>query len=232
MSLLDDLFSAPPSQAPAAPMTVQLVQPTELAKEPEPQGLDQFKDFWKTPEGYKPPENFDPTQLHAMKPEDFQKAVGSLDFTQGIDPTHLQAIAAGGEDAVKALAPILRHVAQSVYANSTMTTTKLIENAISKTVPSIDSKIDQRLRGHDVTRALSEANPLFTNPATAAFLAPLKEQLMIQYPNATPSELAEHAKNYLAQLAGAAAPASQTTQPGAVKETDWEKYFTDPVQRG
>lgn len=234
MSVLDDLF--PQAQQSAQPQVVQLVQaPAEPAK-PEPEGLAKYGDLWKMPEGYKPPEEFDPSKLHDMKPEDFQKAVSQLDFTQGVTPELLQKVASGGEEAVQALGPILRGVAQSVYANSTLTTTRLIENALSKSAPAIDNKIKTSLRSHEVNRALSEANPLFSDPATASLLGPLKEQLIAKYPDASPSELVTMAKEFLATLAGAVVPQNNSQQVlgagGQAKATDWEAYFEQPVRRG
>lgn len=227
MSVLDDLFPQAPT---AAPQVVHLVQPTPEPAKEEPQGLDKFQDFWKMPEGYKPPEQFDVSRLHETDPAKFQEAVGQMNFVQNINPESLAAVAAGGDEAVKALGTILNSVAQSVFMQSAATSNALLKSGIQKVTPVFENKIADQLRSNEVSRALSDSNPLFSNPATATLLAPLRTQLMTKYPDATPAQIAEMAKGYIQELAGVANPTPAQSGTTAVQETDWEKYFSTPTQ--
>ena len=81
---------------------------------------DAFADLWKPVEGQTPEQlfpNIDPAKL--------MEAAKKTDFAKVITDEQRQAIIAGGQDAVAAFTGAMNSVAQAVYANSALATTRL-----------------------------------------------------------------------------------------------------------
>lgn len=197
--------------------------PTQAA---DPQGLDQFKDLWADPQSSngnapQPIVNLDPTKL--------MESVGKMDFSKAIAPEQLQAIAQGGEGAMQAFAAAMNKVAQTVYAQNAMATSKIVEQALSKSKDSFLGELPLHIKQQQVADTLRTENPAFNHPAAAPIMGALQQQLAVKFPNATATELAGLAKSYLENFANAAVGQNpQQTQQSASQpdEMDWSKYLS------
>lgn len=189
---------------------------------PAPEGLDQFNDLWKpveSPAGgaQQPMFNVDPKQL--------MDAAGKLDFTKVIAPANLQAIAQGGEGAMKAFSETMNKVAQTVYAQNAMATSKIVEQAVNRSREAMMSELPQHIKNQNVSDTLRLENPAFSHPAASPILGALQQQLSVKFPNASSSELSGMAKNYLEHFATAMKGPQAQSQNQTPAGEDWSKFL-------
>lgn len=247
MSIFDKLFGTPQQQQAATPApTPQPQQPGNLPATPlpttAPEGvpgnidpaapktpespLDQFKDLWQNDpnaENKNAPINFNVDQTKLME------AASKVDFTKILKQEDLQAISAGGEGAVAAFAKSLNSVAQSVYAQNAMATSKIVEAAVAQAQDRFASQIPDMVKKQNLSNSLREENPALSHPAAAPILTALENQLTVKYPNATGSEIKKMATDYLSSFATAASPKKEdpaTTATSGKKEQDWTDFLS------
>jgi hypothetical protein len=242
MGLFDFFTGGTPAPAPAPQPTPGNIPPnTGMPANPTPGAapngtvpeqpappLADFQDLWKTeqdPNAVQQPEGI----FANVDPKQFVEAASKINFTKQIAPEQLQAIAAGGEEAVKAFAAALNSVGQNAYAQSSFAATKMIEAALAKSKDNFMKELPQHIKSETVAATLKDSNPLFNNPATQPILAGLQQQLTVKFPQASPKEIADMAQKYLTQFASAIQP-QQPTQATSksgkpVKETDWSSFL-------
>lgn len=198
--------------------------PAQTTTEQNKTGLDAFNDIWKPAES---PAGAAPTDFLNVDPKQLMEAASKVDFSKVINPASLQAISAGGEDAMKAFAAAMNQVAQATYAQSTMATAKIVQQAVAKTKESIMSDLPQHIKLQNVDNNLRTENPALNHPAAAPILGALQQQLTVKYPNATSAELTKMAQDYLSNFAQMAMPASKQnqTQTQASNEPDWDAWL-------
>jgi hypothetical protein len=190
--------------------------------------LDAFSDLWKN----EPNTSGQPAEqnMFNVDPQKLMEAAGKVDFTKVIKPEHLQAIGAGGEGAVQAFGAALNAVAQTVYAQSALATTKIVEQAVNKTNEKFQSDLPGLLKKHNVSDTLRTENPAFSHPAVQPLISALESQMTQKYPNATAKEINDMAKQYLEASFGQLIPAKEAEQTpakkGAAKDVDWEAFLT------
>jgi len=191
---------------------------------PEPVALDQFKDIWNpvqspAADGNKNLFNVDPKQL--------MEAASKVDFSKSLNPQLIQAVVAGGEDALKALPQLMNAMSQTVYAQNAMTTTKIVEQAVKQSREDFMKELPQHIKLQSVNDSLRNSNPALNHPAAAPILGALQQQLTVKYPNATPTELQQMASQYLDAFAGAMQKPQQPNQTQANSgEQDWSAYLS------
>jgi hypothetical protein len=195
------------------------------APKSEPTPLDQFKDLWETtPTDQNAPK---PTGIFGeVDPKKFSEAAGKIDFSKAVTPEQLQAISQGGDAAMKSFAEALNKVAQNVYAQSAFATTKIVEQALSRSKDSFIAELPTHIKKHTVSDNLRAENPIFSNPAVQPIISALEAQLTVKYPNATAGEITETAKKYVEALGSSFAPKpAETTATRGKPEEDWDKFF-------
>lgn len=191
--------------------------------------MDKFKDIWtpaKPVEGA--PKEFNPGAIFDMNPESIAKAVGGINFAEGITADQLQAISAGGEDAVKVFAQVLNSSSAKAMTLSTNAAAKMIEKAMTDATGAMDGRINKQVKLNQVNQQMQELNPALSSPAAAPLVQALTTQFTQQFPTASPAEIAASVKEYMAGFANLAAG-----KPAAVEESvkngsdgmDWEKYM-------
>lgn len=188
-----------------------------------PEGLDKFNDLWKPAESPAADQNntgfnVDPKQLMA--------AAQKIDFTKVIQPAQLQAIAQGGDAAVQAFAGALNQVAQTVYAQSAHATSKIVEQAISRSQDTMRNEMPQQIKRLNVSETLRADNPALSHPAAAPILGALEQQITMKFPNASSAEISRMATDYLSSFAGALQKPQAPVQQQNSKETDWSSYLS------
>ncbi len=186
--------------------------------------LAEFADLWK-PVATDP--NAPTSMFGDVDPQKLMEAAKKTDFSKAITSEQMQAIAGGGEGAVAAFAAAMNSVAQTVYANSAMATTKIVEQALTKAQNNYDSKLPGIIKQHTVSDSLRADNPVFSNPAVQPLITALESQMAVKYPNATASELTSMAKQYIEGLGTVFSPPKVATKEEAARagEMDWSKFF-------
>lgn len=192
--------------------------------------FDTFKDLWKNdPVDPNAPA---PGVFGTIDPKKFMEAAGKIDFSKSVTPEQLTAIAGGGEGAMAAFAQAMNKVAQGVYAQSAFATTKIVEQALSKSKEAFLAELPQHIKKQTVTDSLRAENPIFSNPAVQPIISALEAQMTVKYPNATAPEITAMAKTYVEALGISFAPkpvpnnaTGNTGGKGSKGETDWSKFL-------
>lgn len=217
-----------PGNLPAGSGQVDPANPTvpagTVATSQEPASpLADFADLWKPVEGANEPA----AMFGNVDPQKLMEAAKKTDFSKAITQDQMQAIAAGGQGAVEAMAAAMNNVAQTVYANSAMATTKIVEQALAKAQEGYNAKLPGIIKQHTVSDTLRSENPVFSNPAVQPFIAAMEAQLAVKHPNATASELTGMAKQYLEGVGTLFSPKAAPTPEEKAKagEPDWSKFF-------
>lgn len=201
---------------------------------PAPSPLEPFKDLWKND----PIKNADGTDAAApaapaplLDPAKLAEAVKGLDFSKIIGQENLVKIAKGGQEAVEAFSASMNSVAQTVFSQSALASTKLIEKALERQEAKFQQDLPGILRKHGLGENLRTENPVFNNPAVAPLVAALESQLSTKFPNASSAELSKMAKDYMSAIGVTFAPKPEETvaQVAAAKakskETDWTTFL-------
>lgn len=208
----------PNTPASSDPQAGQGNQPAGAA----PEGLDKFNDLWKPVES---PAGDANNNGFNVDPKQLMQAAQKIDFTKVIQPAQLQAIAQGGDAAVQAFAGALNQVAQTVYAQSAHATSKIVEQAISRSQETMRNEMPQQIKRLNVSETLRADNPALSHPAAAPILGALEQQITQKYPNASSAEISRMATDYLSSFAGALQKPQVPDQQQNSKETDWSQYL-------
>lgn len=246
MSVMDFFRGKQPEPAPAAPANAQAGTPQEpnlsqlgsgqppqpnppgATGEPGPTGFDQFKDLFApaTPEQIASQGNFDPNSLFAsLEPAKVHEAVGKMNFTDGISADQLSAIAAGGEGAVQALVAVINQTNQKTMASAVLGNAEMIKQAMATVNGGLDARVNAAARKQAIGNTISEANPIYSNPAAKPMVDALAYTLATKNPTATPQEIQKSVEAYFTQLAQAITPQSQAGTQQQTNETDWSKFL-------
>jgi hypothetical protein len=193
--------------------------------------LEGYKDLWTvdpkataavTPTSLVPTMNIDNAAL--------MKAAQGLNFAAAIPQDIMEKAAKG--DAV-ALAAAINHAAQASYAQGAAASIAISKKAFTDQATAFETKyVPELMRNQDITRELRNEVSLFSNPAVAPMLSMLESQLKVKFPQATPVEIATHAKTYLSQFANEVITSSggnvqqkvelEAARRQQPKEQDWE----------
>lgn len=230
-------FFRPGAPAPAAqPATVQTsagqqVTPAAPALTQEPVVVDpmeKFKDLWAPvvkPEGA--PADFNPSQIFNLDPKTMQEAVGNINFAEGITPEQLQAIQAGGADAVTVFAQVLNQSSAKAMSLSTQAAAKMIEKAMTEASGAMDKKINTGVKHNQVNTQLQELNPALNSPAAAPMVQALTTQLTNKFPMSSAAEISGMVTEYMTNFAAIAAGKKEpVVDPVEAAKPDWEAYMT------
>lgn len=216
-------------QAPQ-PQMQQTVQadPNAVTEQPDP--MDAFKDLWAAPakvEGAE--EDFNPQAIFNIDPATMQAAIGKINFAEGVvTEQDLQAITAGGPEAMQAFMKALNGTGAKAMQLATTASAKMVEQAMTRASGAMDKKIASGVKLNQVSSAMQELNPALSHPAAAPMVNALKQQFTAKHPTATPTEITTMISSYLDTFAGIAAGKKEpVVDPNAPvqAETDWTKYF-------
>lgn len=212
-------------QTPPNPSLTQDPVKTDPAAQPDP--MDKFKELWTPPkkvEGAEEP--FNPSAIFNMDPESIQKAVGSINFAEGITGEQLAAIQGGGEDAVKVFATILNQSSAKAMSLSTTAAAKMIEQAMTKATGAMNGQIDKQVKLNQVNSQMQEFNPALNSPAAAPMIKALTTQFTNQFPTSSPAEITALVKEYMTNFAELAAGKKEpVVDPVEAAKPDWESYM-------
>jgi hypothetical protein len=190
-----------------------------------PSPMSDFKDVWNTPAT----PQADQGLFGNLDSKALMESARQVDFAKVLKPEQLQAISQGGEAAMKAFAESLNSVAQTVYGQSALATTKIVEQAMAKNKESSDKQMQEMVKKFSVNEGLQANNPLLNNPALAPIVGALTDSLTRKNPSATSAEIQAQVNDYFNQLGTTFAPkppASVDKNSGrAAKNEDWEKFL-------
>lgn len=221
--------ATPTQSTPAEPGNLPVTAPTDPtkiegpsleSKETENSPLDQFKDIWEPvkTEGEEQP----PIVLDAAK---VQEAMSKADFSNVMTKENLSAIAQGGEEAMQAFQESMNAVARQVMTQSTLISNKMIEQAISKAEKTQSANLAKLLKQQSLKENLADSNPLFKDPAIKPVIEAVQTQLAAKYPDATTSELAKMATDFVTVMGEQFSPKPATPSKDKESQADWTSFL-------
>ena len=224
-----------PSQAaaPGQPLPGTSATPGTAPNGVVPEGaavspLDTFKDIWQT--AANPADDTSGPMFSGVDPQKLMESAGKVDFAKAVTPEQMQAIAAGGEGAVKAFAESMNKIAQTVYAQSAFATTKIVDQAMERQQQNFAKNLPSMVKKFSVNENLQAENPLLSNPALTPLVSALSEQLVRKNPNATSGEIQQQVNDYFAALGTSFAPKAPETPQSraaakAAKSENWDAFL-------
>ena len=184
---------------------------------------DKFAKLWETP-ATDPGSDPSKSNENQLTPEKMLEAAGKVDFKRVLDQDSLRKIAAGGDEAMTALAELLNKTAQTVYGQSTVVAQKLIETQVSKARDEFTAQLPSLVKKQNMQDSLLTENPAFKKPSVAPVVTAIQNQLAAKYPNATASELNAMAKDYLKAAAEDFNPTPKKEPTAAERGVDWDSW--------
>jgi hypothetical protein len=217
-----------PGTAPNGVVPAQLTNPNAGGNpgNSDASPLAAFSDIWQTN-----PNAADPTiagMFANVDPAKLQESARKVNFTSAVTPENLTAIAGGGEAAVKAFQESMNLVAQNVYAQSALATTKIVEQALGRAQETYDARIPGMLKRLSSTESLQAENEMLKHPAVQPLVGALQHQLLQKNPNASTAELNQQIIDYFAQVGLSFAPkAAAPSGPHGQRrvEEDWSSFL-------
>ncbi len=193
----------------------------------EPSPMKEFENLWQIDKPADGAYVDAPIRFNA-DPAKVQAAAKSIDFSKTVTPALLEQIKAGGEGAMQATLQAMNEMAQQVFAQSMLATSKVVEAGAESTYQRTQTNLPNQVRKVTVGNALREDNPLFTNPATAPMMEMFEQQALAKFPNASSAEITQMARTFMVSFAGEAAklaPEDRTAvaKSNAGREQDWSQ---------
>lgn len=188
--------------------------------------LEKYKDLWTPPTPATGNEGGNGNDGQ-IDPQKLMEAAARVDFTKVVDAESMAKIAAGGEEAAQTLVALLNKTAQQVYGQSTVVTSKIVEQAVAQARDQFIAQIPDVIRKQGARAAVFDKNPAFSNPAVAPLIEAQVAQLALKYPKATPSELEGMAQEYLKDMANLINPQkndASSNKRTVNAEDDWSAY--------
>lgn len=169
-----------------------------------------------------------------IDPKRLSDAAKRIDFSRVIDP-ELSKKALAGDTA--AFAQVINSVAQASFANMSMVSSRIVENALRQFAPKLlNESLPHSIRKFSIGDSLSASNKIFNDPAVAPMLEMLKSQLQNKYPQASTKEISDMANKFMQGLVKAVGGSDNnnandgTGRRQETKETDWLDEFL-PAQK-
>lgn len=132
--------------------------------------------------------NLDNKKLQAM--------VDKMQFTDGITKEEIDAIKAGGDDAVGAFVNMINRAGRTSFSRAFAASSKLAEQGISRAQERFMKNVPNQVRDMMVENGLNDAVGLTQNPMFKPLVSSVKTQFMKKFPKATPAEVNDGVKKY------------------------------------
>jgi hypothetical protein len=203
--------------------------------------LDKFQDLWKADTTDTTKTTTQPSLVpnFNLDPKGLMEAASKVNFTAHIDP-ELVTKALGGDS--QSFLEVLNQASRYGFAAATASSGELIKNSLNSAQTVLhDNVLPGAFREHQISHALTQSNPIFSDPSVAPMLGMLKDQLTSKFPTASPEQIAATAAEYLGQMSSKIVTASggsilsreqATRGPGGYgrqKEQDWSIFFDTPT---
>lgn len=164
-------------------------------------------------------------------PENIQKSVGGVNFTQNLDPAKVTA-ALGGDSA--AFMEVINAAVQSGVAASVQMSHGMVEQGVKTGQDRFSGDLDSRFRDYGL-RNQNADNPALKHPVGKALLSTVSKQIAEANPRMSADEVNSHATKMFGDFFKLGnTPVEDANDPknrGGKGEMDWLSYMDDqPTQ--
>lgn len=181
-----------------------------------------FAKLWDTPAN---PDQTNKSLFANIDPAKIQEAAGKIDFAKVVSPEILTRIQAGGADASVALMEAMNRTAQTVYGQSAVATTQIVDRAVQEAVSRFEQSLPNQIKKQTASESLRAQNKMLSNPAIAPVVNAVQAQLNNQFPNASTEELNQMTMQYMQQFADVVAPKKAPKETkGKDDGFDWDAF--------
>lgn len=163
-----------------------------------------------------------------VNPDKIMEVASKANFAGTIPKETMQRIAQGGDGAVEAFAEAMNRVSQTVFGQSNLATTKIVEAALKKQQELIFSQLPGLIKKNQLSDNLVTKNPQLSHPSVQPIIKAMEQSFSQKFPNATATQLTEMAEQYVLGLGKVFSPASEAnadTNSSKTGETDWSSFF-------
>jgi hypothetical protein len=207
---------------PPAPGTQQQAGVQQQTENP----LAEFAKMWE-PKKDVPEDSFQ--QINA-NPAKIKEIADTINFTSSLNPELVKKALSGDANA---FLQVINTANQQAFAMAMQASSALADKQASSAVDFMKKTLPGQFKQLSVQNDLHAENPQFSNPAVQPLLNLVQERLAVQFPDATPLQLKEHAKKYISGMVQVFAPGS--TVPGqegtAVAGEDENATFLRNMQK-
>lgn len=172
--------------------------------------MDSFKDLWQPVAKV---EGNEPQPLFNVDAAKISEAASKANFAAGVSP---ETVAAALKGDASAFSLAINQASQQAFAQATIASTKLIEQALASHGKNQEANISGLVKRNMVADSLA-TNPLYQHEATRPLLNALEAQLSAKHPNATAAQITEHAQRYISEFAQIASGKPQPTAEETAK---------------
>lgn len=161
----------------------------------------------------------------SLDPKVVSDVAGKIDFTKGVNP-ELVAKATSGD--ASAMMQLIQEVGRNSYRASLEHATKLTETHLGQRAEFEDKRVQSGIKSQLTSDALSSA-PNYNHPVIKSELNRIATQFAgsAEYADASPSQIANAAKQYLNDIHAAMNPeATKTEAQKSDGGMDWSKYLS------
>ena len=147
---------------------------------------------------------FDPNALFAdVDPVKLKESFNNINYVEGLfTPEVAEKIAAGGQDAVMAMAQVMNQMAQKVAFDNLQMSARLTTTGLGKASAAWNQSASTTLRDSNIKSAIQETDPMFANPIMAPMVDNLHRMIVSKHPNATKEEVKGLATKMLTVVRG------------------------------
>lgn len=223
-----------PNAAVAATVTSSSLATTPAAAIVPSSPLDAYGTLWDTPKDSAgkpivpqanpldlPIFNFDAAKI--------QEQVKTLDFTASLNPEHIAQIAGNDPDKANAFKEILNSIAQGAFAAGTLSTGKMVNEAMSKNNAALRNNISTDIRKTQLMDT-PISNDVLQHPNAQGLVVALRQMAFNKDPNAVPAEVAKRVDDYLMDFARVVVESSPQAVAAkkveAAKSTDFMDFMS------
>lgn len=204
-----------PQQQPKQQDKTQQVDPNKDNKQQQNKQTDtgddpllNFSSLWqpdmdeKTGQPKVKQDNSKKSYLPSIDPKKFEEMVGKMDFTRDFTPEDIEAVKAGGDGAVQALANMMNGVGRRAFSSSFAAANKIAEQGFSGAKDRFMSEVPDHVREMMIDSELHGSEEFMKNPALAPIVSTVKKQYLQKFPKASPAEINSAIKQYFSYLGG------------------------------
>lgn len=160
-----------------------------------------------------------------LDPKVVADVASKMDFTKGIDPELVQRANTGDAGAMMQL---IQEVGRNSYRASLEHATKLTDTHLGQRADYDTKKVQSGIKSQLTSDALS-SSPNYNHPVIKAELNRIANQFANsqEYADATPSQIANAAKQYMNDIHAALNPSAKTQEQQQEEDgMDWSKYLS------
>jgi hypothetical protein len=181
----------------------------------------------------------DATYMPTLDGKKLQAMVDKMDFMSGITKEEIDAVKAGGEESLGAIANIVNRAGRSSFTRAFHASSKLAEQGFTRAQERFMKSIPNQVKDMMVENGLNDVVGITQNPMFKPLVSQVKNQFMKKFPKASPAEVHSGVKKYFDAMEqefakGRKAKDTQIDDPSqklrkGANDADFEAWLGDEI---